>query len=213
MSIKHQLKRSIHQMLERNKDGSYASQADRKRILNRFAEDLVKLGYKLPHINGLKNKHILVVVEKWQKDQLSNATLKNQTSALRFLAEKINKSNIVPSNDDLGIASRSYIPKANRAIFDPDFSKISNDYVYASLQLEPVFGLRRKEALLIHPHEADKGTSLMLESFLVQRGTRTFYSSSNSRTAAMAGSCQSTCRKRLFTYSSWNIVQKTSQRV
>src|ERR1700730_2103782 len=103
MSIKHELKRSIHQVLLRNKDGSYATQADRQKILIRFAEDLVSLGYGLRHIQGLKTKHVQAITEHWKSQQLSNATIKNRMAALRYLAIKINKNNLVPTNNNLKI--------------------------------------------------------------------------------------------------------------
>lgn len=163
MSIKHELKRSIHQVLSRNKDGSFATQADRQKILNRFAEDLVSLGYGLKHIQGLKTKHIQAITEYWKSQQLANATIKNRLAALRYLAGKINKNNLVPSNDSLKIEARSYIPKKNRALVNPDFSKITNEYIYVSLQLQRVFGLRREESLKIKPFVADRGGHLYLQ--------------------------------------------------
>jgi site-specific recombinase XerC len=163
MSIKTDLQKSIYQILHRNRDGSYATQADRQRMLKHFADVLVGLGYKLPHIDGLKNKHIVAVVDHWKAKGLSNATLKNHTSALRYLAEKLNKRNIVPNNNDLGIAARRYVPTFNRAVVNPDFGKISNVNVMTALQLQRVFGLRREESIKIRPHQADNKEFLMLE--------------------------------------------------
>lgn len=164
MSIKHDLKRSIHQVFKHNRDGSYATQADRRHMLSRFATDLIEAGYGLRDIRGLKQKHILVVVKLWQQKELSNSTIKNRIAALRNLCEKINKPNIIPSNKQLNIGRRTYIPKSNRAIYNPDFSRISNPYIRISLELQRVFGLRREESLKIKPNMADKGDKLELLS-------------------------------------------------
>lgn len=157
-----ELQRSIKTILRQNREGSYATQASREKMLMRFAEDLVLQGYRLNRIQGLKPKHIEAAVKYWQQIPLSIATIKNRMSALRNMCDKINKPNIIPSNDNLNIGKRKYIPSKNRAIFNPDFSKISNDYIFISLQLQRVFGLRREESLKIKPHVADKGSQLAL---------------------------------------------------
>jgi len=162
MSIQHDLKHSINRLFNQGREHSYATQAGRRHILRQFATDLVSAGYGLRDIHGLKQKHILAVVKSWQDKGLSNSTIKNRTAVLRNLCEKINKKNIVPSNDQMNIGKRSYSPKSNRAIFNPDFSKISNRHVKISLELQRVFGLRREESLKIKPHMADKGDKLEL---------------------------------------------------
>ncbi len=129
----------------------------------KFAEDIVKSGNKLRHVNGLKPKHVLSIVNQWQREGLSSGTLKNRLSAVRFLAEKIGKPNIVPSNNELSIAPRQRTPKINRAIHDPDFSAVDNKHILISLQLQRVFGLRREESLKIRPHLADTGNLLILQ--------------------------------------------------
>ncbi len=161
MSIKNDLQHSI-QKLFKNRESSYATQADRRQILNRFANDLVLAGFHLRHINGLKPKHIVAIVTYWQEKGLAAGTIKNRMAALRVLCAKINKTNIIPSNKQLNIGNRSYTPKRNRAIFNPDFSKINHQYVRVSLELQRVFGLRREESLKIKPHFADKENRLEL---------------------------------------------------
>lgn len=163
MARKHNLQYSIQQVLLKNRDGSFATRADRTQILMRFAEDLIHLGFGLNHVQGLKAKHITAVVEYWKQQELTNATLKNRTSALRHLAEKINKPTIVPSNSALTIGSRSYVPKKNKALFNADFSRITNCHILVSLHLQRTFGLRREEALKIKPFEADKGDHIKLQ--------------------------------------------------
>lgn len=163
MSAKTDLKRSIFQVLNSNRDGSYATQNDRKLMLFRFAEDLVNLGFKLHSIQGLKQKHITAVIEFWKSKNLSASTLKNRTAVLRHLCARINKSSVVADNAQLAIEKRVYIPRGNRAIYNPDFSKISNKYVRISLELQRVFGLRREESLKIKPWLADRGEYLYLQ--------------------------------------------------
>ncbi len=162
MGIRHDLQRSIDQILQSARVGSYETQDARKKILHLFSNDLVSLGYGLRHIKGLQEKHITAVLKSWMHNKVQNSTLKNRTSALRFLCKHINKPGIIKSNDEMGIGKRKYLPTENKAIHNPDFSRITNPYVYVSLQLQRVFGLRREEAIKIKPHMADKHQHLEL---------------------------------------------------
>ncbi len=164
MGIRHDLQRSITQVLKSARMGSYETQDARKKILNLFANDLVKLGYGLRRIQGLQEKHITAVVKYWMKNNIQTATLKNRTSVLRFLCQCINKPSIIKSNQDIGIGRRNYLPTKNKAIYNPDFSKITNPYIYISLQLQRVFGLRREEAIKLKPHMTDKNNHIELLS-------------------------------------------------
>lgn len=164
MGIRHDLQRSITQVLKSARMGSYETQDARKKILNLFANDLVKLGYGLRRIQGLQEKHITTVVKYWMKNNIQTATLKNRTSVLRFLCQCINKPSIIKSNQEIGIGRRNYLPTKNKAIHNPNFSKITNPYIYISLQLQRVFGLRREEAIKIKPHMADKNNHIELLS-------------------------------------------------
>lgn len=163
MSAKTELKRSISYVLKSNRDGSYATQADRRHILFRFAEDLVSLGFKLRDIHGLKQKHIYAVIEFWKNKNLSAGTIKNRTAVLRHLCVRINKANVITDNTQLAIPKRVYVSRVNRSLPSPDFSKISNQHIRISLELQRVFGLRREECLKIKPWQADKGKYLYLQ--------------------------------------------------
>ncbi|MCE3238670.1 MAG: integrase [Gammaproteobacteria bacterium] len=164
MGIRHDLQRSIDHLLQSARVGSYETQDARKKILHLFAKDLVTLGYGLRHINGLQQKHIQAVVTSWINNKIQNATLKNRASALRFLCKCINKPTIIKSNEAMGIGKRTYLPTKNKAIHNPDFSKVTDLSIHISLQLQRVFGLRREESLKIKPHLADKGQQLELLS-------------------------------------------------
>jgi hypothetical protein len=163
MGIKHDLRHSIYRVLQHNKLGSFATQADRKHLLRKFADDLVNLNYGLRDIHGLKEKHVRAVVAHWQQQKLTSGTIKNRLSALRCLASAINKTQVVPSNKILAIPPRIYVSSINKAKYDPDFSRISNPYVLISMQLQRVFGLRREESLKIKPILADHQTKLVLQ--------------------------------------------------
>ena len=68
----------------------------------------------------------------------------------------------VPDNKVLQIGSRHTGPLKNKAIVNPDISKITDPYVRISLELQRHFGLRREESLKIKPHLADQEHKLVL---------------------------------------------------
>jgi integrase len=162
MSIVSDLKYSINRLYKYERENSYTSQSNTRNILMLFSQDLVALKFGLRDIHGLKQKHILSVVEYWKSKKLKVSTIKNRMAVLRKLCFKLNKCNIIPTNTQMKIGRRTYKPTTNRAIFNPDFKKISNPYVRVSLELQRVFGLRREESLKIRPHSADKGDRLEL---------------------------------------------------
>jgi hypothetical protein len=164
MSNKTQVKFAVKGFFLRSRHGSYASQYDKLKIALHFVDQLFGLGYKIEHIRNLKQKHIAAVVSLWKCENLANATMKNRLSVVRHLTLLIGKSGIVPSNTDLGVGLRKYVPTTNKALYNPDFSAITDAHLKVSLELQRLFGLRREESLKIKPHLADKGNELKLLS-------------------------------------------------
>lgn len=162
MNIKKQLARSFYMTLSCDNFGAYATRADRRQILMRAADELVALGYKIGSVQQLKRKHIVALTENWQRKHLSNGTIKNRIAALRHLAVLINKPEIVPSNTDLKVGRRQNTAIKNRAVFNPDLTRITDQGVRISLELQRCFGLRREESLKIKPIAADHGGKLVL---------------------------------------------------
>src|SRR5205814_8784241 len=71
------------QLCRRNRDGSYATQADREHILDLCADQLHEMGIRELRAQGFKPKHVQMLVERWLADELSPGTIKNRMSALR----------------------------------------------------------------------------------------------------------------------------------
>lgn len=162
MSKRQELKRSIYMLLKHSNAGSFSTKATRKEMLLTFADTLYEVGIQLTHIQQLKIKHVTKVAERWIKEGLSAGTLKNRISNIRFAWDSLNKIEKFPSNDELGIARRTYTPKFNRAPINPNFTEVTNPYVRISLELQRVFGLRREESLKIKPFIADQNDTLQL---------------------------------------------------
>ena len=99
----------------------------------------------------------------WKDKNLAVGTIKNRLADLRFVSKVIGKTNIIKSNADYAIGSRTSVATLNKAIFNADFSKIQDQYLKLSLELQQAFGLRREECLKIIPSLADKGNKLWLK--------------------------------------------------
>lgn len=128
-----------------------------------MCKELHALGFGIRNINGIKQKHVEVLVDHWKSKSLSSGTIKNRMSDLRFVCKAFGRSSVVKTNDQYYIVKRSYQPTSNKAIIDADFSSIKDRHLRLSLELQRVFGLRREECLKLMPHVADKGDHLWLK--------------------------------------------------
>lgn len=164
-SIKKQLQDSIYILLKHNKMGSHATQYMRRASLFQSAEILVAGGYKIPHINGFKQKHAHFLVQQWQSAGLSIGTIKNRLAHLRAVCDLLKRPEAMPSNDALGLPNRQYSTNIDKTekIKDGDLTKISDHRVQVQLNLQRVFGLRHEECIKLKPFLADKIDALVLE--------------------------------------------------
>ncbi|HEX4044692.1 MAG TPA: integrase domain-containing protein [Gammaproteobacteria bacterium] len=165
MSIKNELQRCVHGILKRNQDGAFETQHARRKVLFKAVADLCANGYKLRHIQGLKQKHVRFLNELWQSRGLAVATIKNRNAHLRWLCEKTGKNNLMPSNEELGTGKRQYSNNQPSGVDlkDVALEKISNKHIYVQIHLQQYLGLRREECIKIRPHLADQGDHLVLQ--------------------------------------------------
>jgi integrase-like protein len=157
----------LKQLCRRNRDGSYATQVARERILTLIANQLHEMGFRNMTAQSLKPKHVEALVERWKGEELSTGTLKNRMVELRWWAEKAGKENVVArSNDSYGIADRQLVSSANKAreLTPLDVSKVADPYTRTSLKLQAAFGLRREESIKIRPVWSDRGDRLVLKA-------------------------------------------------
>lgn len=173
MGIRHDLKHSILNVMKHNRDGSYSTQASRRKRLMMVADQLVNDGYQLRHVHMLKPKHIEHLVRRWLKEGLSAGTLKNRMTDLRWLSEKLNKAGLVPSdNDSLKIPRRQFVTNRDKSInlTEEALARVTDPDVKLSLQLQKVFGLRRKESIKIRINQAVFGNELRLKGSWCKNG-------------------------------------------
>jgi hypothetical protein len=163
----------LKQLCDRNRDGSYATQRDRARVLDQVADQLQELGYRHMEATSLKSKHVERLVESWKAAGLAVGTIKNRMAQLRWWAEKIGKQKVVArDNEHYGIGRRQYVTNVSKAreLLTGDLSKITDPYTRMSLRLQAAFGLRRGESIKIRPEWADRGDRLVLKDTWTKGG-------------------------------------------
>lgn len=170
------LEYSIRGIASRNRDGSEATQAARRDILGQASRQLRELGYKLDRASQLGSRHIDALVSHWRDQGIKVDTVKNRLTHVRWLAQKINKQNIVHrTNKEYGLDNRVQVdPVKARSKMDGyqrgDLNQISDRNVRMSAELQKAFGLRRSEGIKFRPAEADRGDHIALRGSWCKNG-------------------------------------------
>ncbi len=162
----------IRNVLKANRDGSRTTQYQRQAMLFRFAGDIRKLGHRDTRLPGIGNRHVHRVVDHWKQQELSDATIMNRLSAIRWLGVKVGKPNLgYDSNRAFGLNGRSNpnVSKAERLTVSVT-RHVTDPYVRVSLKLQAAFGLRRSEAMKIQPRWADRGDKIVLKGSWTKGG-------------------------------------------
>jgi integrase len=163
----------LKHLVERHREGSYATQANRHALLQQMGRHLLTAGYKHLHVYDLKGRHVNALVRQWQADGLSPATQKNRMSVLRFWATAVGKPAMIKAdNGAYGIAKRVPTPNVSKArqLSPEGLSRVTNAYVRMSLELQRAFGLRREESMKVRPWQADEGFQLRLQGSWTKGG-------------------------------------------
>jgi len=164
----------LRKLAARNKDGSYATQANRGRILSLAAKQIREEKYQnVRKASDLKGRHVNALVARWQREELSAGTIKNRMSVMRWWAEKVGKPAIIPrDNSQLNIADRKYVSDESKAkeLDREALEKVKDMNVKMTLELQEAFGLRREEAIKFMPSYADQGDKIRLKSSWTKGG-------------------------------------------
>ncbi|HAV4234770.1 MULTISPECIES: phage integrase N-terminal domain-containing protein [Acinetobacter] len=160
MALEYQLK----QLCDKFREGSHATQANRRSMLNLFAKQLAANGYNIKNMSAydLKGRYVNKLIQQWRKDGASTGTIKNRMAVLRWWAKKINNSGAVKDgNDSYLIEKRVYVTNENKSVSlrDLDLSKIDTN-IAQSLRLQDAFGLRREESMKFQPKFALDGQTI-----------------------------------------------------
>ena len=156
-----------------NRDGSYATQAQRQSMLELISNQLHELGFRQMSAQSLKPKHVEALIKQWQEAHLAVATIKNRMTALRWWATKVNRQNVIAqTNDHYGIPNRQFVTNISKArsVSTEALAGIKDVHVRMSLELQQAFGLRREEAIKFIPGYADRGDQLSLKDTWTKGG-------------------------------------------
>lgn len=151
---------------------SEKTSTERSKCIQLCFRELASAGYKFEDPRSFANRHMKYLVEKWEADNLSASTIQNRVSIMRIFARWIGKPGMIGTaehyvkNPDSAI--RTYAADRDKTWMgngiDPNaiLAEVSAEDVYAANQLKAImaFGLRRKEAICLHPHIADRGSYL-----------------------------------------------------
>lgn len=157
---------SLKTLCARSGEGSFGTRALRLRGLVAMADDLRETGYHLPDARSLKGKHVAALVGHWKTQGISDQTIRNRLTWLRWWAHQVGKNGLLPkTNDTFGLAERGrFSGNKARSLQPADLARISDERVRLALKLEAAFGLRREEALKFRPAIADKGDRIALKA-------------------------------------------------
>ena len=163
----------LKDLCRNNRDGSYATQAQRLSLLTLIANQLHELGFRQLQAQSLKPKHVEALVKHWSDATLAVATIKNRMTALRWWAHKVSRQNVIGrTNDHYGIPDRQFVTNVSKAqrVSAEALAKVPDTHVRMSLELQQAFGLRREEAIKFVPSYADRGDHLVLKDSWTKGG-------------------------------------------
>ena len=164
--------KNVQNSSNKRKPVSRATIEKRRQIIKLAFTQLREDGYKLQTPFSLKNRHVQHLIRKWEESKLSASTLQLRISILRTFCEWIGKPGMVLPIDNYlknyPLEQRGSDDKSNKSwctnSVDPEciIQRIEQKYPYVAAQLKAIntFGLRRKEAVLLKPVRADKGSFL-----------------------------------------------------
>ena len=168
-----QLQWEFKEMLRNNRDGSYATQAKRKKCLFKIAQQLHELGFNQMNVHALKQKHVIALIKHWQQIGYSPGTQQNMLTFVRWWSRKVGKDSLIPEgNTPLRIPHRTVVPKFSKAQYlsQEVLAKIKNERIRTSIELQQEFGLRRQESLLFRPTYADQQNYIKLKGSWTKGG-------------------------------------------
>ncbi len=163
----------LKELCRTNRDGSYATQAQRLWMLTLIANQLHELGFRQMNAQSLKPKHVEALIKHWVDAKLAVATIKNRMTALRWWSQKVNRENVIArTNEHYGIPDRKFVTNVSKAqtMSAEALAKVKDTYIRMSLELQQAFGLRREESIKFVPGYADRGDRLVLKDSWTKGG-------------------------------------------
>ncbi|NMG30605.1 phage integrase N-terminal domain-containing protein [Aromatoleum evansii] len=153
---------------------SNATLEKRRKVLFQCINELHGLGYRIKSLKALKQRHVRALGTKWAEDGLSASTIQNRISLLRTLGDWIGKPGMIGASEEF-VPDRRFVQRTTNAQYDHSWSAAGVDAerliglvsaydarVGMQLRLCQAFYLRRQEAVMFRPHQADQGTHIVV---------------------------------------------------
>ena len=148
----------------------------RYRVLgNGCLKVLPRYGFEPTDLLKFKNKHLVVIVRDWERKGVTGGTMQARYSAFTWVCQRLRKTDCLPEDpasllDDPSrwrtgtVATKERTPSSRGIDTVRLFAEIAREHPVVALQLraQEAFGLRTKEAVRLHPHEADRGDYLLI---------------------------------------------------
>lgn len=156
-------------------------------VAKNFCRTIHRAGFLIESVDNLGQKHIDAVFDVWVGKGLKNKTLQNQKSIIKSIFGRMNKPNLAKYvegiesryeenlKDGFRVKTVAETSKSHRGA-GVDIEKLMTDAIAEDgrfggmLLIEYYFGLRKKEALLVHPHEAIKNGFLGIRENIAKGG-------------------------------------------
>ena len=145
----------LKQLCARNRDGSFATQANRERILTLIANQLREMGFVNMHVQSLKPKHVEKLVRALaggrverrhaQEPHGDPALVGREDRQAQRRRQEQRRRTAFP----IGATSPTSAKPAQ--LTSGDLAQVTDPYTRMSLRLQATFGLRREESLKIRP--------------------------------------------------------------
>lgn len=154
----------LHKLCDRNRDGSYNTQSNRRGTLIMVSRQLLEMGFRHMGAKSLKYKHVNALIQRWQREKLSPGTIKNRIAYVRWWAEKLGKASEIPKDNAwFGIPERQFVTNEDKSRrLGTGIDGITDVRARMSLELQQAFGLRRGESIKFQPRYADQGHCILI---------------------------------------------------
>jgi site-specific recombinase XerD len=136
--------------------GSFKTRHNHLREATRFVRTLRELGLGVQKWSNITNRHVAAVIQKWQSEGLSVATIKEYASGVRAVATHFGNDRIAPDNKAFGLGNRVIVSNRDKSVPDSAYQKVlerliispeGNDRrVAAQIMLQRELGLRVEES-------------------------------------------------------------------
>jgi hypothetical protein len=171
--VSHNTDFQLKQILKYNKDGSQNTRQTRYQNLMRFIKHLQEnRGYaKQWSLHKIGKKEVHRYVHDLKNKGLAHRTIENYLKDVRWLATKLNREELIPSNRECGLKNREYNNENKATRLTQDHLKTMDQRMQLINRLKAEFGLREKEALKFgHKFATAKEGRIQLKSNWCKNG-------------------------------------------